>query len=110
MKRILISDTPNVIGQKVKLSGWVNVRRVHGKLIFIDLRDRTGIIQMVVIPDKEEAYNISKEIRNEYVISVEGLVKERPGGQAKENENPLSKVEIEVEKIEVLNNSKTPPL
>ncbi|MDO9230999.1 MAG: aspartate--tRNA ligase [bacterium] len=109
MKRILISDTPNVIGQHVKLSGWVSVRRDHGKLIFIDLRDRSGIIQMVVIPDKAEAYQTSKEVRSEYVISVEGLVKERPGGQVKKNENPLGKVEIEVEKMEVLNSSKNPP-
>ena len=102
MKRILISDTPNVIGQKVKLSGWVNVRRDHGKLIFIDLRDRTGIIQMVVIPDKIEAYQASKDVRSEYVITVEGLVKERPGGQVKENENPLGRVELEVEKMEII--------
>ncbi|MFZ2975210.1 MAG: aspartate--tRNA(Asn) ligase [Candidatus Moraniibacteriota bacterium] len=101
MKRILISDTPNVIGQKVKLSGWVNVRRDHGKLIFIDLRDRTGIIQMVVIPDKEEAYQVSKDVRSEYVITVEGLVKERPGGQEK-SENSLGRVELEVEKMEII--------
>ena len=101
MKRTLISSTPNLIGQKVKLSGWVNVRRDHGKLIFIDLRDRTGVIQMVVIPDKVEAYQISKDVRNEYVVSVEGLVKERPGGQEK-SENDLGRVEIEVEKMEVI--------
>lgn len=101
MKRILIADTPNMIGQKIKLSGWVSVRRDHGKLIFIDLRDRSGIIQMVVIPDKEDAYQISKEVRSEYVISVEGLVKERPGGQEK-SENPLGRVELEVEKMEII--------
>jgi len=101
MKRILISETPNLIGQKVKLSGWVSVRRDHGKLIFIDLRDRSGIIQMVVIPDKVEAHQISKEVRSEYVITVEGLVKERPGGQEK-NENPLGRVELEVEKMEII--------
>lgn len=101
MKRILIGETPNLIGKKVKLSGWVNVRRDHGKLIFIDLRDRSGIIQMVVIPDKAEAYSASKEVRSEYVIEVEGLVKERPGGQEK-NENLLGRVEIEVEKMEII--------
>ena len=101
MQRVLISETPNLIGQKVKLAGWVNVRRDHGKIIFIDLRDRSGIIQMVVIPDKAEAYKISKDVRSEYVISVEGLVKERPGGQSKED-NPLGKVEIEVENIKII--------
>ena len=101
MERSLISQAPDLIGKKVKLSGWVNVRRDHGKLIFIDLRDRSGIIQMVVLPDKAEAYQVAKDVRGEFVISIEGLVKERPGGQEKD-ENPLGKVEIEVEKMEVI--------
>ena len=97
----MISQTPDLIGEKVKLSGWVNVRRDHGKLIFIDLRDRSGIIQTVVLPDKKEAYQAAKDVRSEFVISIEGLVKERPGGQEKD-ENPLGKVEIEVEKMEII--------
>jgi nondiscriminating aspartyl-tRNA synthetase len=101
MKRTLIIDTPQLVGQKVRLSGWVNVRRDHGKLIFIDLRDRTGIIQMVVIPDKTEAYQEAKNIRNEFVINVEGLVKERPGSQAKED-SPTGKVEIEVDELKIM--------
>ena len=101
MERSLISQTPDLIGEKVKLSGWVNVRRDHGKLIFIDLRDRSGIIQTVVLPDKKEAYQAAKDVRSEFVISIEGLVKERPGGQEKD-ENPLGKVEIEVEKMEII--------
>jgi nondiscriminating aspartyl-tRNA synthetase len=101
MKRTLIAQTPELVGEKVKLSGWVNVRRDHGKLIFIDLRDRTGIIQMVIIPDKADVYQISKEVRSEFVIEIEGLVKARPGGQSKD-ENPLGKVEIEVEKMEII--------
>lgn len=101
MERTLISETSRLIGKKVKLAGWVNIRRDHGKLIFIDLRDRTGIIQMVIIPDKVEAYQISKDIRNEYVISVEGLVKERPGGQSKDAIE-MGKVEIEVERMEII--------
>lgn len=108
MKRILVSETANFLGQNVKLAGWVNVRRDHGKLIFIDLRDRSGIIQMVIIPDKEEAYKIAKDIRQEFVIEVEGLVKERPGGAKNEKINS-GNLEIEVEKITVLNKSKTPP-
>lgn len=101
MQRTLIEEVPKLIGEKVRLDGWVNIRRDHGKLIFIDLRDRTGIIQMVIIPDKKEAYKYAKEIRNEFIIKVEGLVKERPGGQEK-NENLLGRVEIEVERIEVI--------
>lgn len=101
MKRTLIIETPKLVGEKIRLSGWVQVRRDHGKLIFIDLRDRTGIVQMVVIPDKEEAYHVAKEVRNEFVISVEGSVKERPGSQAKED-NPTGRVEIEVANIEII--------
>lgn len=101
MKRTLIAETPKLVGQNVKLSGWVNIRRDHGKLIFIDLRDRTGVIQMVIIPDKAEAYAVSKDVRNEYVISVEGLVKERPGGQSKDGIE-TGNVEIEVEKMEII--------
>jgi len=108
MKRILISETPEKIGEKVKLSGWVNIRRDHGKIIFIDLRDRSGMIQMVVIPDNEETYNTAKELRSEFVITVEGLVKERPGKSTNEKIS-TGGVEIEVEKIEVLNEAKTPP-
>jgi aspartyl-tRNA synthetase len=107
MNRTLINETPNLIGQKVKLAGWVNVRRDHGKLIFIDLRDRSGIIQTVIIPDKAEAYNVAKEIRNEFVIELTGLVKSRPGGTAKDTET--GGVEIETEKIVILNKAKTPP-
>lgn len=101
MKRTLINETPNLIGQKVKLFGWVNVRRDHGKIIFIDLRDRTGIVQTVFIPDKDEAYAAAKAARSEFAVSIEGLVKERPGKQAKD-EDPLGRVEIEAEKMEVI--------
>ena len=101
MERILISETLGQIGQIVKLQGWVNIRRDHGKLVFVDLRDRSGMIQMVIIPDKEEAYKAAKEIRGEYIIEVEGLVKARPGG-AKNEKVPTGGVEIEVEKLSVL--------
>lgn len=101
MDRILIGDCSKHIGEKVRLSGWVSVRRDHGKLIFIDMRDRSGTIQVVVIPDKTGAYEMAKEVRSEYAISVEGLVKDRPGGQNK-SDNPLGNLELEVEKMEVL--------
>jgi len=101
MQRTLIGETPKLIGQIVKLKGWVNIRRDHGKLIFIDLRDRSGMIQMVIIPDKEEAYKAAKDIRSEYIIEVEGLVKARPGG-AKNEKIPTGGVEIEVEKLSLI--------
>lgn len=101
MKRTLISETPKLIGQKVKLAGWISVRRDHGKLIFIDLRDRSGSVQMVVIPDKVEAHKVAKEARNEYAIEIEGLVKERPGSQIKDD-SPTGKVEIEVDGMKIV--------
>jgi nondiscriminating aspartyl-tRNA synthetase len=101
MKRVLIKETPELVGQIVKLQGWVNIRRDHGKLIFIDLRDRSGKIQMVIIPDEEEAHKIAKEIRSEFVIEVEGLVKARPGGAIKEGAR-TGGVEIEVKKINII--------
>ncbi|MFZ5982717.1 MAG: aspartate--tRNA(Asn) ligase [Patescibacteria group bacterium] len=100
MKRILISEVVDYLGREVRLSGWVNVRRDHGKIIFIDLRDRSGVIQTVVIPDQEEAYRQAKEIRPEYVVEIEGLVKERPGGA--KNEKNFGGFEIEVKGINVL--------
>jgi nondiscriminating aspartyl-tRNA synthetase len=101
MERALIENTPDLVGQIVNLKGWVSIRRDHGKLIFIDLRDRTGKIQMVIIPDKEEAHKAAKEIRNEYIIEVEGLVKARPGG-AKNEKSKTGGVEIEVENLFVI--------
>jgi len=97
----LISQTPEKVGKKVKLSGWINNRRDHGKLVFIDLRDRSGSIQVVVIPDKERAYDNAKSVRSEYVVEIEGLIKERPcraGAECK----PIDRVEIEAEKINIL--------
>lgn len=101
MKRYLIKETPNLIGETVRLAGWVSVRRDHGKLIFIDLRDRSGLIQVVIIPDKEAAYQTAKTIKNEAVIEVEGLVKSRPGGSSNDKLS-TGKVEIEAESLKII--------
>ncbi|MDQ1283700.1 MAG: nondiscriminating aspartyl-tRNA synthetase [Patescibacteria group bacterium] len=101
MKRALISETPEMVGKEVRLCGWVNVRRDHGKLIFIDLRDRSGIIQAVVIPDKVEAYALAKEARSEYAVEIFGLIKERPGSQTKEGEK-TGGVEMEVAEMKII--------
>lgn len=108
MKRIYINETPKYAGQNVKVSGFANIIRSHGKIIFIDLRDRTGILQMVCVPQNDSAYNIAKEIRPEWVIEVEGRVSERPEKMV----NPrieTGKVELAVEKISVLSQAKTLP-
>lgn len=101
MERTLIIDASKVVGQRVKLAGWVHVRRDHGKIIFIDLRDRTGIIQTVVIPDFAEAHETAKTLRSEFVVEIVGNVKERPMS-AKNEKSSVGAVEVEVEKISVI--------
>jgi aspartyl-tRNA synthetase len=96
-------------GQEVSLAGWVHRRRDHGGLIFIDLRDRWGLTQIVFDPNTSpELHNTAQALRNEYVIQVTGQVRPRPAGQ----ENPkLATGEIEVEgrSLKILNKAKTPP-
>ncbi len=97
------------IGTKLTLAGWVHRRRDHGGLIFIDLRDREGIVQVVFNPDiAGESHRIASEIRNEYVVRVSGEVASRPPGT--ENPRlPTGEIEIIARDVEILNSSKTPP-
>lgn len=102
MNRILNIDTPKHIGETVKVCGWVNAVRSHGKILFIDLRDRSGVLQLVCNPEA------AKELRPEWVICVEGEIKERPKGM----QNPkieTGKIELEAENLEVLSKAKTLP-
>ncbi|GAV21720.1 aspartate--tRNA ligase [Carboxydothermus pertinax] len=96
-------------GKKVILNGWVQRRRDHGGLIFVDLRDRSGIVQVVFSPEVEmKAFKIAEAIRNEFVLAVEGIVRLRPEGT--ENPNLLTgEVEVYASHVEVLNKAKTPP-
>ena len=106
--KIQTSDCIKKINQKVNLAGWVYSRRDHGQLIFIDLRDRSGIIQLVFSPDKKEIHKLANTLRPEWVIIVEGRVKKRPIKM----ENPkvkTGKIEIDVSNLTILNKSKTPP-
>lgn len=106
MQRTLIAETPSNIGEKVRLEGWVHTRRDHGKLIFIDIRDRSGIVQMVVIPDYESAHAAAKEVRSEYIVEIVGLVKARPGG-AGNDKLSTGLVEIEVEELRIISRPET---
>jgi len=108
MQRIFVSETINKIGEKVKVSGWVNVRRDHGKLIFIDLRDRTGLLQVVFSGANKDLWKLADALRPEWVVSIEGLVKKRPEN-LKNPKIETGNVELEAEILEVLNESKTPP-
>ncbi|MCL5292486.1 MAG: aspartate--tRNA ligase [Actinobacteria bacterium] len=96
------------VGKEVILTGWVNRRRDHGGLIFLDLRDRSGLVQVVVTPDRMEAFAEAEGVRSEFVLSVEGKVRARPGEAVNPN-IPTGEVEIDVSSIKILNRSKTPP-
>ncbi len=111
MERTLIIDTPKNIGQKVTLSGWVNVRRDHGKLIFIDLRDRTGIIQVVFLPNKKdpEAQKLVESLRGEYVVQITGTVNERPKNMIN-GKIPTGTVELLAEELVILNIAQSLPI
>ncbi len=96
------------IGNTVTLCGWAHRRRDHGGVIFIDLRDREGMMQVVIDPDTPEAFKLAEEVRSEFVLKIEGLVRARPVGT--ENPNmPTGMVEMLTKKLEVLNPSLTPP-
>ena len=100
--------TEALLGQTVTLCGWVHRRRDHGGIIFIDMRDREGLVQVVCDPDRPEVFKVAESIRNEYCLQVTGTVRERPAGTA--NDNLASgKIEVFCEKLEVLNPSVTPP-
>ena len=75
--RFWIENTPQQINKEISLYGWVDSRRDHGKIIFIDLRDRTGKVQVVFSPDKKEVYELSSKLRTEWVIEIKGIVKAR---------------------------------
>jgi aspartyl-tRNA synthetase len=96
------------IGNTVTLCGWAHRRRDHGGVIFIDLRDREGMMQVVIDPDTPEAFKLAEDVRSEFVLKIEGLVRPRPAGT--ENPNmPTGMVEMLTRKLEVLNPSLTPP-
>ncbi|MBO9666345.1 MAG: aspartate--tRNA ligase [Bdellovibrio sp.] len=95
------------VGQKVVVMGWVDVRRDHGNLVFIDLRDREGIVQVVLDPNKADTA-ASKNLRGEFVIAVEGVVRARPDGM-KNTKIKTGEIEIEATRCEILNESAVPP-
>jgi aspartyl-tRNA synthetase len=103
----MIEETASKAGEEVKISGWVNTRRDHGKIVFVDLRDRSGLIQIVFVPGSK-AYDKITDVRPEWVISVTGKINTRPEKMI----NPkmvTGTVEMEAIDIEVLNQAKTPP-
>jgi len=96
------------IGQEVELCGWAHRRRDHGGVIFIDLRDREGLVQVVYDPDLPEVFSTAEQVRNEFVLRVKGLVRARPEGTVNPD-LPTGEVEVLGRELEVLNRSETPP-
>ena len=95
-------------GERVELNGWVNRRRDHGGLVFIDLRDRDGLTQIVIHPEQQQAFEIAQALRSEDVVRVHGTARVRPAGT--ENAKlPTGEVELEVESLELLARSLVPP-
>lgn len=109
MERTLTVKTPRLTGQEIKVAGWVNTRRDHGGVIFVDLRDHTGLVQVVFNPDHDDIFHLAEGLRDEYCIAVTGTVRERGAGL----ENPhlaTGQIELVASQLEILNRSDPIPV
>jgi len=98
----------SLLGKEIEVCGWVHRRRDHGGVIFIDLRDREGLLQVVFDPDRAEIFELAERIRSEFVLRVKGLVRARPEGTVNPNMR-TGKIEVLAQDLDVLNKSETPP-
>lgn len=105
--RILSKELANFLQKSVTVEGWVNSRRDHGGLIFIDLRDHTGIIQLVITPEKSESFKLAESVRDEFVLRATGTIRERDADLINPNIT-TGKIELVVDKLTILNKSLTP--
>ena len=96
------------VGQTIVLCGWVHRRRDHGGVIFLDMRDRDGIAQVVIDPDTQESFARAEQVRSEYVLKIEGIVRARPAG-TENKDMPSGAIEVLCKNLEVLNEAETPP-
>lgn len=107
--RVLSSVVPEQVGQSVTVKGWVQSRRDHGGLIFVDARDHTGLVQLVIHPEQAEAFGLAEQLRDEFVISATGTVHERD--EHLKNANiATGSVEIQIESLTILNRSEALPI
>jgi aspartyl-tRNA synthetase len=107
--RFLIKDAIKHIGEKVKVAGWVDTRRAHGKILFIDLRDVSSALQVVFVPSNKEVYELAQTLRPEWVVEIEGQIVKRPENMV----NPKiesGQVELSVDSLKILSQSETLPL
>ena len=108
MKRTLIRDLKNEVGKEARVCGWISVRRDQGKLIFLDIRDRGGAVQAIILPNNDAAMKIGKDLRSEWVVDVLGVVNKRP--EKNINKNVLNgDIELEIKEIKILNESDVLP-
>ena len=98
----------SLIGEEISACGWVHRRRDHGGVIFIDLRDREGLLQIVFDPDRPDIFADAERIRGEYVLAVKGMVRRRPEGTINPNMK-TGQVEVRAVELDILNRSETPP-
>ncbi len=104
----MIDKTPQSKGDMVKVCGWIKARRDHGKLIFIDLKDRSGVLQCVFTPGNTELHKLGDTLRASFVVEIIGQIAERPKGMANA-ETITGEIELQVSELKILNESQTPP-
>lgn len=109
LQRSLVWETVNLVGQEVVICGWVQTRRDHGRLIFIDVRDRSGILQVVINPQvSESAHKSALDVRGEYAVSIKGVIKSRPE-KLVNSKIPTGGIELEAMELEILANAQQLP-
>ncbi|MGB2861130.1 MAG: amino acid--tRNA ligase-related protein, partial [Candidatus Saccharimonas aalborgensis] len=109
MQRTLVQEAPHCIGKTLSVSGWVHARRDHGGLIFVDVRDHSGILQLVINPENTDAFAVAEELRDEFVIKAQGELKERTA-ELKNEKIPTGEVELYVATLTILNRSQALPI
>ena len=109
MQRTVTSETPKKVGETVTVAGWVQTRRDHGKIVFFDLRDRGGLLQVVLTPQAEAAYTAALAVRPEWVVQISGMVQERPD-KLKNPDLPTGSVELVAQELVVLTRAATLPM
>jgi aspartyl-tRNA synthetase len=107
--RILTDKLEDFLGKEVMVEGWVNSRRDHGGLIFIDLRDNKGIIQLVITPENKKAFELAEGVRDEFVLAASGKVRAREPELVNPN-IATGKIELVVEELKLLNRSEPLPV
>jgi aspartyl-tRNA synthetase len=107
-KRIFTGNLKDHLDENVEIFGWIHVRRDQGKMIFFEIRDKDGLVQGVVLPNKTEALEVAKKIRDEFVVKVIGKINKRPDRNIQAGVFN-GDIEMEIEEIEIINESETPP-